>query len=184
MKKNGNIASLGDLKQDSKNARKHTPRNVGMIESALREVGAARSGVIDENGTILAGNATYEALAAAGIDKVKVVDANGEEWVVVRRRGLTKRQKTRLALYDNRAAELADWDLDVLGDIDADDLDGLFSVDELGDLLGDERGGGDEAPEAQIDKADELQQKWQVKPGDVWEIGRHRLMILSCGRRG
>jgi hypothetical protein len=123
------VKNLADLHQDSKNARAHNPRNVGMIVDALREVGAARSGVIDEDGRILAGNATWEALAEAGIERIKVVEADGEEWVVVKRSGLTEEQKRRLALYDNRTAELAEWDVEVLAD-DIDDiklLDGLFS---------------------------------------------------------
>jgi ParB-like chromosome segregation protein Spo0J len=127
------IEHLSDLHQDPKNARAHNPRNVGMIVDALREVGAARSGVIDEEGRILAGNATWEALAEAGIERVKVVEADGEEWVVVKRSGLTEEQKRRLALFDNRAAELAEWDIEVLADSDGL-LDGLFEAWELDDL--------------------------------------------------
>lgn len=104
------IAELKDLTQDPKNARKHNPRNIGMIEDSLRKVGAARSGVIDENGVILAGNGTYEALVAAGIERVKIVEANGAEWVVVQRHGLTESQKRILSISDNRASDLADWD--------------------------------------------------------------------------
>src|SRR5688572_27774196 len=99
------VSALKDLTQDPKNARKHNSRNLGMIEASLRQVGAARSGVIDENGVILAGNGTYEALARAGIEKVKVVEADGNEWVVVRRAGLSEEQKRLLALADNRAGE-------------------------------------------------------------------------------
>ena len=100
--------TVATLKPDPANVRRHTPRNVGMIETALREVGAARSIVIDENDTVLAGNATIAAAAAAGIERVQVVEADGETLVAVRRRGLTPEQKARLALYDNRAAELAE----------------------------------------------------------------------------
>jgi len=102
-----------------------------MIESALREVGAARSIVIDENGLILAGNATCEAAAAAGIEKVQVIDADGETIIAVRRTGLTAAQKARLALFDNRAPELAEWDEAVLAELSARDTDGLFSDAEL-----------------------------------------------------
>lgn len=124
------VKHLRDLHQDPRNVRLHNPRNVGMIVDALREVGAARSGVIDEEGRILAGNATWEALAEAGIERVKVVQADGEEWVVVQRSGLTEEQKRRLALYDNRTGELADWDIEMLaGDIEL--LDGLWSANEL-----------------------------------------------------
>ena len=108
------IHSLADLTPDPKNARKHTPRNVGMIEQSLHEVGAARSIVIDENGVVLAGNATIEGAAAAGIEKVQVVDADGQTIIAVRRSGLSSEQKTKLALFDNRAAELATWDPVVL----------------------------------------------------------------------
>lgn len=104
------VLHLGQLSPDPANARRHNPRNVGMIADALREVGAARSIVIDEDGRILAGNATVEAAADAGIERVRVVEADGETIIAVRRRGLTPEQKKRLAYYDNRAAELADWD--------------------------------------------------------------------------
>ena len=134
----GAVNHLRDLRPDQKNARRHNPRNVSMIEDALREVGAARSIVIDEHGTVLAGNATIEAAAAAGIERVQVVDADGQTIIAVRRSGLTDHQKQRLALYDNRAAELADWDGAVLTDLLAEDakaLVGLFEVDEIDALL-------------------------------------------------
>ena len=69
MRKNNGISTLADLKQDQENARKHNPRNIGMIVKAINEVGVARSGVIDEYGNILAGNGTFEALSEAGIKK-------------------------------------------------------------------------------------------------------------------
>jgi hypothetical protein len=94
-----------------------------MVEKSLNEVGAARSVVIDENGVILAGNATIEAAAAAGIERVQVVDTDGETIVAVRRSGLTPEQKKRLAIYDNRTAELAAWDVEVLTDFTAEGLD-------------------------------------------------------------
>src|SRR4051812_15328925 len=102
------ITHIKDLVPDPKNARRHTPRNVGTITDALRDVGAARSIVIDEDNVILAGNATIEAAAGAGITNVQVVEADGQTVIAVRRHGLTPQQKARLALYDNRAAELAE----------------------------------------------------------------------------
>lgn len=129
---------IKDLLPDQKNARLHTPRNVGMIVKSLQEVGAGRSGVIDEEGNVLAGNATLEALAQAGIEKVKVVEANGNEWVVVKRRGLTEEQKKKLALYDNRTAELAEWDADILRSLYSENeamLGDMWFDDELAKLL-------------------------------------------------
>lgn len=102
-------ATLADLHPDDANARRHNPRNVGMLVEALGKVGAARSIVIDESGKVLAGNATVEAAAQAGIERVQIVDADGETIVAVRRTGLTPEQKRLLAYFDNRVAELAEW---------------------------------------------------------------------------
>jgi hypothetical protein len=134
----GTPAHLADLVPDRQNRRRHNPRNVGMIERALGEVGAARSIVIDEDGMVLAGNATVEAAAAAGIDRVQVVDADGETIIAVRRSGLSDEQKRKLAMYDNRTAELAEWDTaQIAADLEAGlSLDGLFSNEEIAVLLG------------------------------------------------
>lgn len=127
------ILSLADLKTDKKNARKHNVRNISMIENSLKQVGAARSGVIDEDGVILAGNGTYEALASAGIERVRVVETDGKEWVVVKRTGLSEEQKRQLALADNRAAELATWDAPAL-EAQGIDLNPWFAEEELNRL--------------------------------------------------
>jgi hypothetical protein len=128
------ITHIGQLTQQVRNARKHTPRNIGMIANALQEVGASRSIVIDETGEILAGNGTFEAAAQAGIEKVMVVDADGDTIVAVRRKGLSPIQKVRLALYDNRSAELATWDtaeLAALEDEKPEIMEGIFYHSEL-----------------------------------------------------
>jgi ParB-like chromosome segregation protein Spo0J len=133
--KSKQIAHVKDLKAPAKNARAHTPRNVGMIADAMREVGAARSIVIDENNAVLAGAGTVEGAADAGITKVQIVDADGDTLVAVRRHGLSDEKKRRLALYDNRTSELSEWDADVLRELPAEDLDGLFSDAELSDII-------------------------------------------------
>lgn len=172
------VTHLRDLTPDPANARKHTPRNVGTIVSALHEVGAARSIVIDEDGVVLAGNATIEAAAEAGIERVRVVEADGQTIIAVRRSGLTPVQKARLALYDNRAAELADgWDAEVLRELQAQDvqLDDLWTPEELADVLAAviEPVGGQADPDA-VPEA----RATDIKAGDLFEVGRHRLL---CG---
>jgi DNA modification methylase len=170
-----NVNKLADLRPDQNNARKHNPRNIGMVANSLREVGAARSGVIDEDGNILAGNGTYEALSEAGIEKVKIVQADGNEWVVVQRKGLSEKQKLKLALYDNRSAELAEWDKEVLADIDPEIMESMFSTDELEDLLDNE--GGSEELEGE-DDVPEAPEKAISQLGDLYQLGQHRLL---CG---
>lgn len=127
---------LTDLTPDLKNARRHTARNLAQIETALREVGAARSIVVDETGTILAGNATVEAARRAGIDRLRIVETDGTELVAVRRSDLSPEQKRRLAIFDNRTAELAEWDAGVLAALAEEiDLSALWEEDELANLL-------------------------------------------------
>lgn len=128
---------IRDLLPDAANRRRHTPRNVGLIVDALHQVGAARSIVIDEQNVVLAGNATIDAAAEAGIEKVRVIEASGHEIIAVRRRNLTDEQKRALALFDNRAAELATWDAAGLAaDLEAGaDLSTFFDDAELADLL-------------------------------------------------
>ena len=129
--------SLDSLQPDPRNARKHSKANLDLISDSLREVGASRSIVIDEDGVVLAGNATVQAAKAAGLTNVHVVDADGNTVIAVRRSGLTPEQKRRLALFDNRAAELAAWDSTVLQALALDtDLSGLWRDDDLSALLG------------------------------------------------
>ena len=77
--------------------------------------------------------------------KWQVVDADGQTIIAVRRTGLNAHQKARLALYDNRSAELAEgWDAEVLRAMQADGVkvDDLFHPDEWADLCGDLEGRG------------------------------------------
>ena len=128
MAKNG-ISNISQLKIDQKNARVRTARGASLLEQSLREVGAARSIVIDEEGNILAGNGTVEAAGQIGFERVQVIDADGETIIAVRRTGLTPEQKKRLSILDNRTAELAEWDPEELARAQAD---GLAELSELG----------------------------------------------------
>src|SRR5215213_4777055 len=150
MTKKTDHVALDDLIPDPRNARRHPDRNRSMVEQSLREVGAARSIVVDEDGTILAGNATVAAAAQVGIHRVRIIETDGTELVAVRRSGLSPEQKHRLALWDNRSAESAEWDIDVLASLaDEIDLSGLWEADELAALLG-----AEEAPRQLLADAD------------------------------
>lgn len=147
-----------------------------MIAESLETVGAARSIVIDETARILAGNATSRQALERGL-KLKVVDVAGDTVVAVRRRGLTEEQKTALALYDNRAAELAEWDPAVLQALAADGLDlGPFWQDaELRQLLATL----DFEKPGQTDPDDiPPVRRTSIQAGDLFALGDHRLL---CG---
>jgi DNA modification methylase len=169
------ITNISELTQDPDNARRHTEANLSMLERSLEELGAARSIVIDEAGTILAGNATIEAAANVGIENVKVVEADGNTIIAVQRLGLTPEQKTRLALYDNRVAELAQWNPEVLAELaKTPALEGLFSEDALKELL---KGLAPAAGAANPDDVPEVEAVPALTQlGDIYTLGRHRLL--------
>lgn len=170
-----NVSHIKDLQHDPKNRRKHNPRNIGMLVDALQQVGAARSIVIDETGEILAGNGVVEAAAEAGLTRVQVVEADGQTVIAVRRTGLTDEQKRALAIYDNRVAELAEWDWDRLA---ADKAEGLtleswFSEQE-------QAAGLKQVPKGGKTDPDDVpaERPTGIVVGDLFELGSHRLL---CG---
>jgi hypothetical protein len=131
------MTDQGDISQllpDPDNLRQHNPRNIGMIQEGIHEVGLARSIVVDEDLMVLAGNGVVEAAAAAGIRRVRYIDADGDELIAVRRSNLSEEQKKRLAIFDNRTSELSQWDASALRDLQEaapDLLTGLWYDDEL-----------------------------------------------------
>jgi DNA methylase len=169
------LTHIKDLVPDPANRRQHNPRNVGMIADALREVGAARSIVIDEDNVILAGNGVIDAAAEAGITRLRVIEADGEEVIAVRRAGLTAEQKRALAIYDNRTAELATWNLDqLLADVgNGLALQPWWTPEEEALLLKAQAKQGRTDPDAvPAERATDIQR------GDLFELGAHRLL---CG---
>jgi DNA modification methylase len=168
------VTSVKDLKSDHKNARRRTDRSASLIAESLKRFGAARSIVIDEDGRILAGNGTVEGAKKAGIDKLRIIEAEGDELIAVRRAGLTEDQKVGLALADNRSSDLSEWDNEMLRQLSEEhDLTPWFEDDELlAEVLEPEEGNTDpdDVPEPPTDPI--------TKPGDLWILGNHRLL---CG---
>lgn len=128
-----------EIKQDPKNARKHGERNKAVIKNSLEQCGAGRSIVLDGDNCIVAGNGVYEQAQALGL-KVRVIESDGTELIAVKRTDIKTGDDKRklLALADNRAGELAEWDdcnlQKLLSDIDKIklndfDLDELFKTD-------------------------------------------------------
>jgi DNA modification methylase len=169
------MATLKDLTPDPTNRRRHTSRNVEMITEAIETVGTGRSIVIDEDDVVLAGNATVKAAGVAGLTKLTVVEAAGDEVIAVRRRGLSSEQKRALALYDNRTAELAEWDVEQLvEDVDAGlDLGAFFEPVELDELLPPSDVEGLTDPDAVPEP-----RATDIKTGDLFTLGDHRVL---CG---
>ena len=180
------MAKLSEFTTDPHNANKGTQRGLKALDTSVRKYGMGRSILADRKGRIIAGNKTAERAADIGIEDVIVVESDGTKLVVVKRTDLDLEDdggKARaLATYDNRSGQLdLDWDIDALSTVDADVLKDLWTVDELDELGIIEKPQGDAEP--QIDRAAELQEKWQVKTGDLWRIGDHRLLCGDSTKR-
>lgn len=105
--------SINQLKFDEYNINRHTKKGLKLIEQSITELGLGRSVVVDKDFRIIAGNGVVEVCKKIGIDKVKVIDTQGDELVVVRRNDLSlDDQKAReLSIADNSTV-LIDFDLD------------------------------------------------------------------------
>ena len=142
-----------ELRPDPRNARRHGDRNKQLIRASIDELGAGRSILLGGDNTIIAGNGVHEQALAAGL-KVRIVDGKPDELIAVRRKDLTGKRATRMALLDNRAGELAEWDEEVIGQISEatpELLEGLWTGEELAELIGGEQ----ETPPTEFKQVDE-----------------------------
>ncbi len=127
---------IADLKLTPRNPRKRTPESASVINKSLKEFGACRSIVIDENRIIRAGNGTIAEARELGMENVLIVEATGDQIVAVQRKGLTEEQWKQYVIADNTASDFSTWDFDILNDLAQEvDLSEFFPDDKLNELL-------------------------------------------------
>lgn len=177
----------GDLKLDPRNARNHSDMNKARIKKSLEAVGAGRGILADAENIIRAGNGIYEQAKALGF-KFKVVDVDDKTILVSRRPDLRGKRAVRAAMLDNLASDSSayDYDAKIFANVVNNDalLKAIAEDDEkLLALLGtdeDLKENDDEHAAELVDKAKELQKKWKVRPGDIWQIGEHFIICGDC----
>ena len=167
------ITPVAQLVPYAANARTHSDQQIAQIAASITEFGFTNPILTGADNIIIAGHGRLLAAQKLGIDKVPVVVLEH----------LDEAQRRALVIADNKLAENAGWDeellrveLAALDDLDFDlDLMG-FSNEELENLLGDpdqalgEAEGEDDIPEPPEDPVS--------RPGDLWILGNHRLL---CG---
>lgn len=115
---------MTEIKFDKRNYRKHSDKNKSLINKSLKECGAGRSIVIDNDGEIIAGNGIYEQAQKLNIP-TKIIETDGTELVVVKRVDLKTNDEKRkqLAIMDNSTSDISEFDLDSLqADFDVEQL--------------------------------------------------------------
>jgi DNA modification methylase len=144
---------------------------VAAVARSIQEFGFRQPIVVDPDGVIICGHTRYKAALQLGLEKVPVHVA----------RDLSPAQIRAYRIADNKTAELAEWNYDLLP-IELSQLAGLdfdlsllgFDQDELAKLLGDEAQDGLCDPDDIPAPPDEA----ITRPGDLWLLGEHRLI---CG---
>jgi len=135
---------IKDLQQDPSNANAGTERGLRMLDDSLAEIGLGRSVVTDKNGYLIAGNKTTERAVDRGFEDAIIVHTTGKQLVVVQRDDLDlliddpNNPARKLAYADNRTSEIGlAWDASrIAADIEAGmDLSGLFTDDEMADIM-------------------------------------------------
>ena len=156
----------------ARNARTHSKEQILQLRSSLREFGFVSPIIVDKELNIIAGHGRVLAAKAEGLSEVPCVFAEH----------LTDAQKRAYILADNRLALSAGWDEELLAlefgelkDLGFDvELTG-FGLDEIEKLFAAD---GEEVKDDDFDLTAALEQAAFVLPGDVWTLGRHRLI---CG---
>jgi ParB-like chromosome segregation protein Spo0J len=161
---------MNSLVPYARNARTHSEAQIDQIAASIREWGWTTPVLVNEDGTIIAGHGRVCAAKKLGLSEVPVMVASG--W--------TKAQIKAYALADNKLALNAGWDPDLLSLEIAELRDDGFEIDligfdpgEISDLMATNVDGltdPDAVPETPIDPVSGV--------GDVWIMGRHRLI---CG---
>ena len=155
------------------NARTHSPEQILKLRSSLREFGFINPVIIDRDYGVIAGHGRTVAAKEEGITEVPCVFADH----------LTEAQKKAYIIADNRMAMDAGWDEELLRveieSLQTADFDPLltgFDADELADLFSD--GSEKDVKDDDFDLTAALEKASFVEKGDVWTVGRHRLV---CG---
>ena len=153
------------------NARTHSKEQIQKLRSSLREFGFVNPVIIDKEYNVIAGHGRIAAAKEEGIQQVPCVYVDY----------LTEAQKKAYILADNRMALDAGWDDELLA-VEMEELQNLgfdlgltgFDEKELADLFA----ADEEAEDDGFDVDKELEKEAFVQTGDLWLLGRHRLL---CG---
>ena len=160
---------IGDLIPYVRNARTHSDAQVALIAGSIREYGFTNPVLVDGENGIIAGHGRVMAARQLGLTSVPVIELAH----------LTPAQKRAYVLADNKLAERAGWDTQMLalevadlGALGVDLIDLGFTGRELDDLL--RQDGGD----PREDEVPPVPDVPVSRPGDLWLLGPHRLI---CG---
>lgn len=154
--------ALDEVRPYANNPRKNDDA-VEYVVNSIKEFGFKVPIIIDGSGEIVAGHTRYKAAKQLDMEEIPCIVADD----------LTDEQIKAFRLADNKVSEKAEWDFDLLGE----ELDDIVDIDM--ETFGFDFEIEEEEPEAVEDDYEvELPEEPKAKLGDIYQLGRHRLM---CG---
>jgi len=162
-----------DLKPYKNNPRTHSKKQVAQIVRSMEQFGWTNPVLIDEKKNIIAGHGRLEAAKLIGISKVPIIELAH----------LSNAQKKAYVIADNKLAENAGWDDELLAIEIKDLIDLDFDIEITGFEMGEIDFLIDGTINEDLDPADEIiepdtDKPAITKPGDLWVLGKHK---LYCG---
>ena len=170
---------IAKLRPSPQNARTHSPQQIRQLERSVAEFGFTNPPLVDGAGFILAGHGRVEAAKRLGIIRVPVIRISH----------LSKAQRRAYIIADNKLAEQAGWDRDIL----AIELQGLIDVGFDAELTGFDvpeiemilDAPGQAASDAAEDFVPDIASKRVIsKASDLWILGDHQLFCGDARREG
>lgn len=169
------LANIDELIPYARNARTHSPEQIAQIAASIKEFGFIAPVVIAEDNTILCGHGRFYAAQKLGLKKIPCIKESH----------LTEAQRRAYVIADNKLSLNAGWDEDLLA-VELSDLQGEnfdlsllgFDDKEIADLFSE--GGKSEAVDDGFDLTAALEKAAFVESGDIWTVGRHRMMCGSA----
>ena len=165
--------AVGALVPHPNNPRTHSPRQLKQIEVSIRRFGFLNPVLVDGDSRIIAGHGRVAAAKAIGMELVPVVSIEG----------MSEADRRAYVIADNRLAELAGWDNELLRlelggilELEPDfdlDLTGFIGGELEALLAAADQDDADEVAPPEVDRA-----RIVCGLGDLWHLGRHRLI---CG---
>lgn len=173
------LLPIDELIPYANNARTHSKEQINKIRSSLREFGFVNPVLIDKDKNIIAGHGRCEAAKAEGIKEVPCVMVEH----------LTEAQKKAYIIADNKLALDAGWDNEILA-VELESLKDLnfdveltgFNAAEIDDLFSNIHDKEVSDDDFDVDAA--LEEEPISKQGDLWLLGRHRLVCGDSTKAG
>jgi len=180
---------IDEISNHERNPKQHPDKQIRLLEESIKRFGWTNPVILSADNIILAGHARVKAAIELGQDTIPCI-----------RTKLSGAEADAYLLTDNRLSDIAPYDRDILAELLSDipsdlaeitgfdqvQVDALLSGEDVPDI---EKFISDSQPEEpreevdaepQIDRAAELNEIWQVKTGDMWQLGDHRLICGDC----